>query len=797
MNSATASTPSTDKHSKITNKLVTDLEDLVKKLANFQNLNHNDCNFAIRDDCVELQKFCAKLEYLLQFNLRERKGSSSSAESREYWTFIQDMLKTSRSFEDAIKYVKNINEIKTNIGRARGFIRFCLQYHRLADAIQQLIMEEKLLNVWYKEKSVWFNEQLKSRIIQLLYDLNDLNFELISRNDFELDTNWPSININSMKRNSPSEINRNRTLSICSYTSINTERDRDQTDSHSILLSSTPLEMDDDLGMYSNLREKENEMAQIPETNMAQSVYYDTAISSLSTDQYEKKIEDLMNQLSVKESKINKLTQANETNALNLSSESQLSSLNEKINQKVKQISELNNCLVKQTNLSENLSEMLKKSNEKIADLNSMIEKQLNTINILENENNALKFDLSSKTIYEVQLKKDIAEQSKSIDCLKKMSYEQEKTIKQLKLELDAAINERSSEFDAQHDQAQRNKISIQLKEEEIYLLNDQIQNLSRALDSERQKNEHLTNELNELKLFYQDLIQKNSSQIQQLEADNVEIKKRLIKLIKEKAELWQKADNLEYENLLKTNSMWLDDSNVSNCMNCNSQFGILLRKHHCRICLKIYCYYCCNNWIEYNNNKLRVCKKCCAARDTVNRIKGFLSDEKSTPEMSETNDESTNDQDDLDDEDADVNFEVRSEKLIPSVNYDETSIYDQPNKKEMLCAAASSSSSPKEIRFDVDDFLDEEEELERFDEEKLSVSSSSKFLNKIAHKFEFKYFTKSASDGPKTADELVVERKKKIKKKSKSSQSFTSMNQDDLETFAIVSQEEIDKIKN
>lgn len=291
--------------------------------------------------------------------------------------------------------------------------------------------------------------------------------------------------------------------------------------------------MDDDLGMYSNLREKENEMAQIPETNMAQSVYYDTAISSLSTDQYEKKIEDLMNQLSVKESKISKLTQASETNALNLSSESQLSSLNEKINQKVKQISELNNCLVKQTNLSENLSEMLKKSNEKIADLNSMIEKQLNTINILENENNALKFDLSSKTIYEEQLKKDIAEQSKSIDCLKKMSYEQEKTIKQLKLELDAAINERSSEFDAQHDQAQRNKISIQLKEEEIYLLNDQIQNLSRALDSERQKNENLTNELNELKSFYQDLMQKNSSQIQQLEADNVEIKKRLIKLIK------------------------------------------------------------------------------------------------------------------------------------------------------------------------------------------------------------------------------------------------------------------------
>lgn len=228
MNTLTAGTPSNNKHEKIINKLVNDLEELTKKLINLQNLNQNDDNFAIRDDCVELQKFCAKLEYLIQFNLKEKKGLSTSAESKEYWTFIVDVLKSSRSFEDAIKYVKNINEIKTNIGRARGFIRFCLQYHRLADAVQQLIMEDKLLNVWYKDKSVWFNEHLKSRIIQLLYDLSDLNFELISRNDFELDTNWPSININSVKRNSPHEINRNRTFSICSYTSINTEKDRDQ-----------------------------------------------------------------------------------------------------------------------------------------------------------------------------------------------------------------------------------------------------------------------------------------------------------------------------------------------------------------------------------------------------------------------------------------------------------------------------------------------------------------------------------------------------------------------------------------
>lgn len=113
----------------------------------------------IRDDTLDLQKFCAKLEFLLQFGLRDRKngggasdssGSSSSMPSashhrQEYWTMIQDVFKSSRSFEDAVKYVKSLSEIKSSLGKARAFLRFCLQYHRLADAIQQLTMEERVV----------------------------------------------------------------------------------------------------------------------------------------------------------------------------------------------------------------------------------------------------------------------------------------------------------------------------------------------------------------------------------------------------------------------------------------------------------------------------------------------------------------------------------------------------------------------------------------------------------------------------------------------------------------------------
>ena len=236
------------KQTRLVEKLIGDLEDLCKSLAD---LSKTQSDLTIRDNCFELQKFCSKLEFLIQLNLKEKKsllspslsstssnlnGENGSANSfklvnTEYWSFILDCLKSSRSFQDAIKYVKSINEIKTNLGRGRGFIRFCLQYHRLADAVQQLTMEDKFLSNWYGEKAVWLNQSYKSRIIQLLYDLNEINFELISKNNFELDSSWPSMQLNQSRNlslNNPQSqlVSRNRTASITSFTSVVTDRDQ-------------------------------------------------------------------------------------------------------------------------------------------------------------------------------------------------------------------------------------------------------------------------------------------------------------------------------------------------------------------------------------------------------------------------------------------------------------------------------------------------------------------------------------------------------------------------------------------
>ena len=39
--------------------------------------------------------------------------------------------------------------------------------------------------------------------------------------------------------------------------------------------------------------------------------------------------------------------------------------------------------------------------------------------------------------------------------------------------------------------------------------------------------------------------------------------------------------------------SQWIKDDSVNNCYSCNTPFTLFKRKHHCRSCGRIFCFYC------------------------------------------------------------------------------------------------------------------------------------------------------------------------------------------------------------
>ena len=189
------------------------------------------------------------------------------------------------------------------------------------------------------------------------------------------------------------------------------------------MLSSTPLEMDDDL-MFSNItnvdQKEEGEEADTKslqtkpnshnENQMQQSVYYDVNNTNYFQQQLElneKRIEELTHLLTLKDTKINdlaenlKLKQTEcEQQTTNFNSSMIMSSspeetnnllaeieiLKRQLDDKSMQISDLNACLVKQTSFCENLSDLLKKSEQKNGILNEEANARVNSIKTLESE---------------------------------------------------------------------------------------------------------------------------------------------------------------------------------------------------------------------------------------------------------------------------------------------------------------------------------------------------------------------------------------------------------------------------
>jgi phosphatidylinositol 3-kinase len=107
---------------------------------------------------------------------------------------------------------------------------------------------------------------------------------------------------------------------------------------------------------------------------------------------------------------------------------------------------------------------------------------------------------------------------------------------------------------------------------------------------------------------------------------------------------LRDKEDN--EEEIPRKKALWVDDLTVKNCYNCDSEFSFFLRRHHCRLCGKIFCYECSDHrqeipdtmlsnhskktsWKEYlgsyitniDHTKYRTCLNCNNVINKVNSV--------------------------------------------------------------------------------------------------------------------------------------------------------------------------------
>ncbi|XP_063308080.1 FYVE and coiled-coil domain-containing protein 1 isoform X2 [Pelobates fuscus] len=165
-------------------RIIKDLQDAVSELGK----EFKEMGDPITDDSTNLHKFFYRLEYLLQFDLKEK--STLLGNKKDYWDYFCDCLAKVKGANDGIRFVKSTPELKTSLGKGRAFLRYSLVHQRLADTLQQCFMNDGVTRDWYYARSPFLKSKTCLEIVGYLYELTEVQFDLASRG-YDLDASWP------------------------------------------------------------------------------------------------------------------------------------------------------------------------------------------------------------------------------------------------------------------------------------------------------------------------------------------------------------------------------------------------------------------------------------------------------------------------------------------------------------------------------------------------------------------------------------------------------------------------------
>ncbi|XP_070536598.1 FYVE and coiled-coil domain-containing protein 1-like [Ptychodera flava] len=256
--------------------------------------------------------------------------------------------------------------------------------------------------------------------------------------------------------------------------------------------------------------------------------------------------------------------------------------------------------------------DLLKSKDEKIQ---AMQEEANDVKATMETEISSLQFQLSSETMQYQQQINAYAGQAIEMVAMRDKVAENEQLLAHLGETLETTKKEWKQESEALSKDLKKKTAILSAKEEECKNLHSEIDKITSKLEEEKRATKEEQGKVKKYELELENFEKKKEEEMSQLESDNEELKKRLIKLIRDKDNLWQKTDWLAHQQKLQAAERWLDDKEVNNCMQCQTEFSLTVRRHHCRLCGRIFCHNCSNNWImtKHSSKKSRACLTCFA----------------------------------------------------------------------------------------------------------------------------------------------------------------------------------------
>uniref|UniRef100_A0AAY4CK86 RUN and FYVE domain containing 1 n=1 Tax=Denticeps clupeoides TaxID=299321 RepID=A0AAY4CK86_9TELE len=511
-----------------------------------------------------LQQFFVVLEHCLKHGLKVRK--SLIGQNKSIWGPLELVEKLCPESSDIATSARDLPGLKTGLGRARAWMNLALMQKKLADYMKVLIDKRNLLGEFYEPGALMLEEE-GSVIVGMLVGLNILDANLCVKGE-DLDSQVAVIDFSLYLKDPQS-----------------TEAPKDESKMTAIL----------------------DQKHYIEELNR----HLSCTVTDLQakTDSLEKTNSKLIEELSAAIDRINSLREEQEKLRLENANILQTSQKKEESTFQDSQV-EL---------------ETYRQTRQGLDELYNVVWKQYN-------EEKRIRQELEKELEVQVGLKQEM---EVAMKLLEKDTHEKQDTLAALRQQLDQVkilnlqmFNKsqdtnslvHKKEVEAKQLEKKINSMEVAMKELE------QRSGLEEELHSEKEKRQSLQTELRREKDNTAEL-RTQLQQLQGLQTERLRLqleKKQLQQMCEEQEQALQEMglhlsqSKLKVEDFKEVNKAlkghaWLKDDEATHCKQCQKEFSISRRKHHCRNCGDIYCSTCSSNELALPSypKPVRVCDVC------------------------------------------------------------------------------------------------------------------------------------------------------------------------------------------
>lgn len=551
-----------------------------------------------------LQQFFVVLEHCLKHGLKAKK--SFIGYNKSIWGPLELVEKLCPESVNIATSARDMPGIKTGLGRGRAWLHLALMQKKVADYMKALLDHKDLLSEFYDSGALMLEEE-GSVMVGLLVGLNVIDANLCIKGE-DLDSQVAVIDFSLYLKDPASN-----------------ETPKDDSKMTAILDQKHYIEeLNRHLsGTVTDLQAKMDSLEKTNSKLVEELTAATDRINSLreEQEQLKKENETILQSSQRKEEAVLQDSQAElETYKQTRQGLDEMYNVVWKQYKEEKRIrQELERELELQVGMKQEMEvamKLLEKDTHEKQDTLAALRLQLDQVKTL----NVQMFHKAQDSDRQAEKK-----QAEAVQLEQRMN-EMENTMKELEQRLQRSEQERKQNDQSDEDmkaelQGKVDALQKQLTdldtlrlglENELRSEREQRQNLQKALQREQdnstelrtqlQQLQGLHSELQELKQEKQQLQQKCEQQEQALQEMGLHLSQSKLKM----------EDFKEVNKALKGHA-WLKDDEATQCKQCQKEFSISRRKHHCRNCGDIYCNSCSSNELALPSypRPVRVCDVC------------------------------------------------------------------------------------------------------------------------------------------------------------------------------------------